>query len=458
MARQILLNAFVVNRPVHQSPGLWRHPADRSTDYKTLEHWTTLARTLERGCFDAVFLADGIGTNETYGASIDAALRHGSMVPTNDPVPLIAAMALVTRDLAFAVTGNVSFEPPYLFARRLSTLDQLTGGRIGWNIVTGTQNSGAKGMGRSGIVVHDTRYDIAEEYLSLVYRLWEESWEDDAVVVDRPNGVFARPEKVHRIRHEGEHSRLDAVHLTEPSPQRTPVLFQAGASNRGREFAARHAECVFLSGPSEGFLRGVIADVRERATQLGRDPADILFFPMITVIVGATEEEARAKHDEYRAFVSDEGSIVQFSGWTGIDFSGHDLDAPLRFQALDTGVRSALESFTTADPDRVWTLREVARHVGIGGRGPVVVGSPTQVADELQHWLAATGADGFNLAYVLMPQSFVDFVDLVVPELQRRGIYKRSYADGTFREKLFGAGRARLPASHPAARSRRPLA
>lgn len=450
-SRQLRFNAFVVNRPVHQSPGLWRHPQDRSTDYKSLEHWAEFARTLERGLIDAVFFADGIGANETYGGSIDAALRHGSMVPTNDPLALVSAMALVTRHLGFAVTANLSYETPYLLARRLSTLDQLTRGRLGWNIVTGTHDSGARGMGRSGVVAHDTRYDIADEYMSLVYRLWEASWEDDAVVADKAGGLFARPEKVHRIVHEGEHYRLDAVHLTEPSPQRTPVLFQAGASRRGREFAARHAEGVFLSGPGIPFVQRVIADVRERAAALGRNPAELLFFPMITVIAGRTESEARAKYDDYRSYISEEGSIVQFSGWTGVDFSGHDLDAPLQFQELDTGVRSALESFTTGDPDRIWTLREVARHVGIGGRGPVLVGSASQVADELQHWAEATGADGFNLAYVVMPQTFTDFVDLVVPELQRRGVYKRAYAEGTFREKLYGAGRSMLRAPHPAA-------
>lgn len=451
-ARQLRFNAFVVNRPVHQSPGLWRHPDDCSTQYKTLAHWVALAQVLERGLVDAVFFADSIGANEVYGGSIDAALRHGSMVPTADPAALIPAMALATRHLGFAVTANVSFEAPYLLARRLSTLDQLTGGRLGWNIVTGTQDSGAKGMGRERLTAHDTRYDIAEEYMSLVYRLWEGSWEDDAVVADKAGGVFARPEKVHRITHRGEHFHLDAIHLTEPTPQRTPVLFQAGASARGREFAARHAEGVFLSGPGIPFIRGVIQDVRERAAGFGRDPSDLLFFPMVTVVAGATGSEARAKYEDYQSYISDEGSIVQFSGWTGVDFSGHDLDAPLQFQALDSGVRSALEAFTTGDRERVWTLRDVARHVGIGGRGPVLVGSASQVADELQHWAEATGADGFNLAYALMPRSYVDFVDLVVPELQRRGVYKHSYAEGTWREKLGGG--ARLPSTHPAAQYR----
>lgn len=450
MTKEIRFNAFVVNRPVHQSPGLWRHPRDRSTSYQDLGYWVELARTLERGRFDTVFLADGIGVNDVYGGGIEAALRHGSQVPTNDPILLIPAMAHATRDLGFAVTGNLSFEQPYLFARRLSTLDQLTRGRLAWNIVTGKSAAGAKGLGR-GIVAHDRRYDIADEFMEVVYKLWEGSWEDDAVLWDREAGIFADPAKVHRVRHDGEHYRLDAIHLTEPSPQRTPLLFQAGGSQRGRQFAARHAEGIFLAAPSKTVAGAVVRDVRRRAAENGRDPAELLFFPLVTVITGETEREAKAKLADYQSYISHEGALVLFSGWTGIDLAGRDPDEVLRFENRDNGVVSTIEAFTTADPDRSWTLREIARHAGIGGQGPVIVGSPTQVADELQSWVEEVGADGFNLAYAVAPDSYVDFVDLVVPELQRRGACKRDYAPGTLREKLYGPGRARLSAPHPAA-------
>lgn len=450
MPKQIRFNAFVVNRPVHQSPGLWRHPRDRSTDYRSLAYWLDLAKLLEQGKFDAIFLADGIGPNDVYGGNLDAALKHGSQIPTNDPMVLISAMATVTRNLGFAVTGNLSFESPYLFARRLSTLDQLTDGRIGWNIVTGKSAAGARGMGRE-IAPHDQRYDIADDFMEAVYKLWESSWEDESVLWDRERGIFADARKVHKVRHDGPAFRLDAVHLTEPSPQRTPLLFQAGGSPRGRVFAARHAEGIFLAAPTKTVAAKLVADVRARAAANGRNPADLLFFPLATVIVGETSDAARAKHAEYRRYISHEAALVTFSGWTGIDLAGRDLDEVLTYEDRDNGVVSTIEAFTKADPDRRWTLREIAEHVGIGGQGPVIVGSPAEVADELESWVEDVGIDGFNLAYVVAPETYADIVTLLVPELQRRGRYKQDYAPGPFREKLYGPGRARLTAPHPAA-------
>jgi len=447
MSREIRFNAFMVGRPVHQSPGLWRHPRDRSTSYKQLSYWVETAQLLERGLFDAIFLADGIGPNVTCGGNIDAALRHGTMIPTNDPWSLIPAMAFATQHLGFAVTGNLSFEAPYLFARRISTLDQLTNGRLGWNIVTGSSASGARGMGRE-LVEHDTRYDIGDEFMSIVYRLWEDSWEDDAVKWDAKTGVFADPSKVHSISHHGTYFDIDAVHLTEPSPQRTPVLFQAGSSERGRRFAADHAECVFLSGPSKTVIARVVRDVRERAAAQGRDPSRILFFPMMTIIVGETEEAAKSKLADYQSYISYDAAIVLFSAFTGIDYSTRDPDSLITYEKGRTGPASAIESFTTADPDRKWTLREVANHIALGGRGPLLVGSPTQVADELQGWMQDTDVDGFNLAYVLAPETYTDIVNLLIPELQRRGVYKTEYRPGTLREKLFGEGHAHIESTH----------
>lgn len=448
--KEIRLNAFEMNSVVHQSPGLWAHPRDRAETYRDLEHWTTLARILERGKFDGIFLADVLGVYDVYGGSADVALKYGVQVPVNDPSLLIPAMALVTEHLGFGVTCTLSYEPPYSFARRMSTLDHLTKGRVAWNIVTGYLESAAKGMGLRAQLGHDQRYDMADEYMEVVYKLWEGSWEDGAVRRDRQAGIFADPAKVHKIRHEGPYYRVDAIHLCEPSPQRTPVLFQAGASGRGRDFAAAHAECVFISGPRKEVVAPYVADLRRRAALRGRGPADIAVFAMATVITGRDASEAAAKHEEYRRYVNHEAALALFSGWTGIDFSKYALDDPLRHVETDA-IRSAVEAFTSGDRSRVWTVRELAEHVAIGGRGPVLVGSPSQIADELVAWVEATDIDGFNLAYAVMPETFADFVDLVVPELQRRGVYKRDYRSGTLRQKLFGADRARLPENHPGA-------
>lgn len=451
MRKEIRVNAFAIQSPVHHSPGLWRHPADRSLEYNTLEYWTDLAQILERGKFDALFIADSMATNDVFGGSYDAALSVGAQVPKLDPIVSVSAMALVTEHLGFGVTSNALYELPYPFARRMSTLDHLTKGRIGWNIVTGHTVSGSKAVGQTSLTPHDQRYDMADEYLQAVYALWEASWDDDAVLRDRARRAFADPAKVRRVTHKGEHFHVDAIHLAEPSPQRTPVLFQAGASARGRSFAATHAECIFVSGPTPQVIGPVVADTRRRAAEAGRDPRELLFFSMATVIVGATEEEARAKLADYRRYINPQAALILFSGWTGIDFSKHDLDAPIRFDDRTQGLVSALEAFSIADPDRVWTVRELAEHNAIGGRGPVFLGSPQQVADQIEAWVEATDVDGLNLSYAITPAGFADFGTYVVPELQRRGRFKRDYAPGTLREKLYGPGRSRLPASHPAA-------
>jgi FMN-dependent oxidoreductase (nitrilotriacetate monooxygenase family) len=452
MPREILINAFHMNTVGHQSPGLWAHPRDQSRRYTELAYWTELARTLERGLIDGLFLADVLGVYDVYGGTRDAALRHAVQVPVNDPLMLVPAMALVTEHLGFGVTCTLSYEPPYPFARRMSTLDHLTRGRIGWNIVTGYLESAAKGMGLPKQAGHDRRYDIAEDYMQAVYKLWEGSWADDAVRRDAQARVYTDPAKVRPVRHDGEFYKLEAIHLSEPSPQRTPVLYQAGASGRGRGFAADHAECVFINGPSQQVVAPYVTDIRARAEAAGRAGGDIRIFTLATVIVAPDSEAARAKLAEYRGFVDHQASLTLLSGWTGIDFSRYALDDVLTHVKTEA-MHSAVESFTSADPGRTWTVRELAEHVAIGGRGPVFVGSASEVADQLESWSGITGVDGFNLAYAVMPESFTDFVDLVVPELQRRGRYKRAYRPGTLREKLFGHG-PRLPATHPAARVR----
>jgi long-chain alkane monooxygenase len=451
MPKEIRFNAFEMNCVAHQSPGLWRHPRDRSRDYRRLGGWIALARTLERGFFDGLFLADVLGVYDVFGGGPEAALRHATQTPVNDPLLLVPAMAAATEHIGFGVTVTLSYEPPFPFARRMSTLDHLTEGRIGWNVVTGYLDSAAKGLGQGGQRAHDDRYAVAEDYMEVVYRLWEGSWADDAVVADAEQGVFTRPERVRRVRHDGPHYQLDALHLSEPSPQRTPVLYQAGTSPAGRAFAARHAECVFMSGPSKKVIAPRVAAIRKLAVEAGRDPADVLMFAMMTVIVAPTESEAQAKLADYRRYTDPEGALTLMSGWTGVDFSRLDPDQIVEHVENEAG-RTAMENITRADPDRRWTVREVAEHVSIGGIGPVIVGSPVTVADQLENWVEETGIDGFNLAFAVRPETFVDVVDLVVPELQRRGRYKTAYAKGTLREKLFG--RARLDDRHPATRHR----
>jgi alkanesulfonate monooxygenase len=449
MPRQIRLNAFDMNCVGHQSPGLWRHPRDRSAEYKSVKYWTDVARILERGKFDGLFIADALGVYDVYGGNVDSALRNSTQVPVNDPCLLVSAMAMVTEHLGFGITCTLSFEPPYPFARRMSSLDHLTDGRIGWNIVTGYLNSAAKGVSGTDQTSHDTRYAIGNEYMEVMYKLWEGSWEHDAVVRDRASGIFTHPGKVHKVHHDGEYFRVHAIHLSEPSPQRSPLLYQAGASAKGIAFAATHAECVFIAAPTKRVLAPRVAELRRGVRAQGRAESDVLIFTLMTVIVGRTDAEAKAKYAEYRGYISHEGALTLMAGWTGIDFAEYDLDEPIKY-IKNESIHSAVEALTSADPDRVWTVRELAEFGGIGGLGPVVVGSPRRVADALQRWVEETDIDGFNLAYAVTPETFQDIVELLVPELQRRGVYKTEYAPGTLREKLFGRG-PHLEAPHPGA-------
>jgi len=268
-------------------------------------------------------------------------------------------------------------------------------------------------------------------------------------VRDRLKGVYTDPTKVHPIAHRGQYFNVPGFHMCEPSAQRTPVLFQAGSSGRGKVFAATHAECVFLAAPTRAIIRRNVDDVRARADAVGRDGSAILTFAMFTVIVGKTSEEAQQKYARYRQHADLDGAAALLAGWTGIDLSTYDRQQVLEYFATDAG-QSALASFSTADPSRQWTVGEVIDYVSLGGRGPVIVGSPTEAADEMEAWMAETGLDGFNLTYATMPGTFEDVVDLLVPELRRRGCYRDAYTPGSYREKLFGDG-ARLPVTHPGA-------
>jgi FMN-dependent oxidoreductase (nitrilotriacetate monooxygenase family) len=450
MSKTIHFNAFEMNCVGHQSPGMWTHPRDRSSQYKDLEYWTDLAQILEKGFFDGIFIADVIGYYDVYKGSNYRAIHQAAQIPVNDPLQLAAPIAMVTKHLGIGITASTSFEHPYTFARRLSTADHHTKGRVGWNIVTSYLESGAKNISEGGLRKHANRYEVAAEYVEVLYKLFEGSWEEDAVVRDRGNRVFTHPEKVHEIGHRGKYFDVPGYHLCEPSPQRTPVLYQAGASGPGKAFAARHAECVFVAAPTREVLKDYVADVRRQAAEAGRDPDDMLIYNLVTVIVDETDAKAQAKFDEYRRYTSYDGSLVFMSGWTGVDF-GQYAPTDLVRKVETNAIVSAIEHL--AGGAKSWTVDELAAWGGIGGMGPVFVGSAETVADILQSWVEQTGVDGFNLAYAVAHETFEDVVHYLVPELQRRGVYRTEYTPGTLREKLFGKGRL-LPPGHPAARFR----
>ncbi|MBI6944354.1 LLM class flavin-dependent oxidoreductase [Pseudomonas putida] len=449
MAKQILLNAFNMNCIGHINHGLWTHPRDNSTQYKSLSYWIDLARLLERGLFDGLFIADIVGTYDVYGKSLDVTLKESIQLPVNDPLLLVSAMAAATRHLGFGLTANLTYEAPYLFARRLSTLDHLSNGRVGWNIVTGYLDSAARAMGLEHQPEHDRRYDQADEYLQVLYKLLEGSWADDAVVEDRQRRVYAEPEKVRKVSHLGEFYKVEGYHLCEPSPQRTPVLFQAGSSPRGLAFAGNHAECVFISGQDKAATRAQVDKVRAAAQAAGRDPQAVKVFMGITVIVAPTEQLAQAKYAEYLRHASPEAGVAHFAASTGIDFAAYELDEP-----IGASKGNAIQSATRQLQENAWTRRRLLEQHALGGRYVTLVGSPEQVAEHLIAWIDETGLDGFNLTRTVTPESYEDFIDLVVPQLQQRGRYKTAYAEGTLREKLFQSDHPHLPVDHPGSRYR----
>ncbi|EMD93192.1 hypothetical protein COCC4DRAFT_79572 [Bipolaris maydis ATCC 48331] len=452
--KKLIINAFVEMCSGHQSPGLWKHPDDRSHEFNNIDHWVDLAKLLEEAKVHGVFIADVLGGYDVYNGNLDAAIRSGAQWPVNEPLAVVSAMAAATKSIGFGVTVSTTYEQPYHLARRLSTVDHLTKGRLGWNIVTSYLDSAARNMGMKEQLPHDERYAQAEEYVKVMYKLFESSWRDDAVVRDRKKSMFSDPDRVRQINHKGKYFEVPGPHICQPSPQRTPLILQAGASKAGKSFAAQNAEAIFVSAHAPVVCKGNIAEIRDvAATQFGRDRHSIKFLALVTPIIGRTEEEAQAKLAEYRKYASLEGALALFCGWTGIDLGKYGDEEELR-HVDSNAVRSTVEGFARFSPGTSkWTKHTVAEHISIGGIGPIFVGTPSQIADGFQVWVDEADVDGFNIAYALFPQSFKDVVELLLPELRKRGIFWDDYAvpGGTYRENFYGTkGQTGPPDEHVA--------
>ncbi len=453
MTKEMRINGFTQCCINHHSEGQWKHPLDGSSrGYRDVGYWVDLARLLERGCFDSLFLADVHGTYSVYRGSRDTAVRHGVQFPSNDPTVIIPAMAHATRYLGFACTFSTTYFAPYQTAKLFSTLDHLTSGRIAWNVVTSYLADANANFGITEELTHDERYDRADEYMEVVYKLWEHSWEEDAVQRDAIRDVFTDPRKVHQIDHVGRWFSVPGPHMCEPSPQRTPMLFQAGQSGRGTAFAARHAEAIFCVYPNLGACAKGASKLRAAVAAAGREPGEVKICQGVTVVVAPTDAEARLKLETCRRYASPEGALALFSGWAGVDVSAIQSDRQLD-QFASNAIQGLLTFFKDVDPERRWTMADIGEFMSVGSIMPKIVGSPQTVADELERWMDEGEVDGFNLVPVTQPGGFRDFVDLVVPELQRRGRMRPRYETTTLREHYFGPGHARLPGGHVAHRS-----
>ncbi|MEE8664678.1 MAG: NtaA/DmoA family FMN-dependent monooxygenase [Acetobacter sp.] len=442
--KQLKVNLFEMACVSHIVHGMWTAPDNNRHRFGEMAFWLEQARLAEDAGFDAIFLADVIGVYDRFNG-LDPALRLGVQIPNLDPLSLIPAMAAVTTRLGFAATFSTTYEPPFAFARRMSTLDLLTEGRVGWNIVTSYLPNAARNFGLADEIEHDERYERAEEYLEVLYKLWEQSWDEDALAIDRENAVFTHPDRVHYINHKGRHHQVEGPHLVQPTRQRTPVLFQATGSTRGLKFAARHAEAVFIGGRTREEIRQNIAQTREQASLNGRNPNDLKFYVMAGLIAGKTEVEAQEKLSRYRERYSVEAAHVHAQA--EIDLRNFDRSLTIG-EALEKSGRPFGNMGRRFGPDQ--TIGSALDQIASFEQGRFfIAGTPSQIADAVEDWLDEDGIDGINLRQYHTFETARDFGELIAPELRKRGrLPERNSPPETFRHRLFGFDR--LPTSHPA--------
>ena len=433
---RIHLNMMLMNNPVTHKMGGWADEGDEHfASMGDLKAWAATARKLERGLFDSIFFADTPAPSDGYEGGQEAAIRYAVNWPSHDPMPLIAAMAAATDHLGFAVTLSTTGNHPYLAVRRLSTLDYVSQGRIGWNIVTGHNRAEGRAVA-SPVLPHDERYDAADEFMDVCYALWQ-SIGPEALVLDRERRIFGDPSQVARVEYSGKYYQCSAYGAVLPSAQGRPVIFQAGASGRGMQFAARHAEGLFAVQSHLDGMQRYAQQIRAAYAAQGRDPATARVMFGIQPVIASTEAEARALARQMREEVPLEAGLARLSGSLGLDFGQFDPDA--RFTELkNEGSQGMMAAFAMPVNGVVPTVRDVAINFGLSVGMMRVIGTPDQVATQIEDLWRQSGCHGFNISPARIPSSIDEFVDTVVPILQQRGVYHDRYPGRTFRENLLG--------------------
>lgn len=418
-------------RPASIHTAGWRYPGSFADANFNFKHHVRFAKTLERGRFDALFMADHLALMNMPMP----ALMRSATVTSFDPLTLLPALAAVTDHLGLMATASTSYNEPYHVARKFASLDHLSGGRAGWNVVTSANPDEARNFGRDEHLEHDERYRRGREFIDVVTGLWD-SWEDDAFLRNQESGFYFDPEKLHPLHHEGDHFSVHgALNVARPI-QGWPVIVQAGASEAGRQLAAETAEVVFGASSELGDAQRYYADVKARTEQCGRNREAIKILPGCFVVIGETEKEAKEKKRRLDSLVHPESSISTLSVLLGHDISGFDLDGPLPELPETNASQSARKKLTELAARDQLTLGQLAQHVG-GSFGVLeMVGTPKTIADEMETWLESEACDGFNIMFPYLPGGLDDFVERIVPELQRRGIFRREYEGETLRENL----------------------
>jgi alkanesulfonate monooxygenase len=426
--KQLKLGAFM--RPVSLHAGAWRYPGAYPDANFNFKHIVSFAQKLERAKFDAFFMADHLAV---LNMPIEA-LRRSHTVTSFEPFTLLSALAAVTERIGLVATASTTFDAPYHIARRFASLDHISGGRAGWNIVTTSNPDAALNFGMEEHMEHDERYVRAREFYDVVTGLWD-SFADDAFIRDTESGIFFDPDKMHVLAHRGEELKVRGpLNIARP-PQGWPVIVQAGQSDAGRQLAAETAEVVFAAPRDLDTAKPMYADIKGRMAKVGRDPDHLKILPAAFIVVGDTVEDAKAKRAKLDGFVHYDSAIAQLSITLGHDASKFDPDAALPEIPETNASKSGREQTIRLAQKENLTVRQLAQRLG-GYGGLAFVGTPATIADEMQQWLDEQGSDGFNVVFPYLPQGLDDVVERVVPELQRRGLFRQEYEGTTLRDHL----------------------
>ena len=429
--KRMILSAFFFN-PQGDHRISWRHPRASLREVYDLPYFQSLAAAGEAARLDAIFVADHVGMWDTYESNI----AHYAN-PRLEPITLLSALAAVTSHIGLLATASATYTEPYNLARMFASLDHLSHGRAGWNVVTSSMPEEAMNFGFDGNIDHGNRYERASEYLDVVKALWD-SVEDEALLLDRQTGAFADPQRIHRIAHAGKYLKIRGPLNVPRPPQGYPVIVQAGSSDDGKNLAARHVDVHFAVMRSIEEGQRYRADFDARLAAAGREPQDLKILPGIHPVVASSRDEAKEKEEFLQTLVPERIGVDLVSSWCGIDVSGFPIDGPLPpLPAIETydGQRSNLERMK-AFAEQGLSIREIAYRLINAGAVPSVIGTPADVADQLEAWFTAGAADGFNLMFPLLPEDWLQFCMQVVPELQRRGLAQTEYRGDTLRERL----------------------
>jgi FMN-dependent oxidoreductase (nitrilotriacetate monooxygenase family) len=431
MGRRMHLAGFLIAGPVAHSHALWRNPA-HAVPFLSTAYYVDIAQTLERGKFDLIFFADRLAIADRFGNDKAIGIRHGDQDSTRmDPVPILGALAATTDHIGLGATRSTTYDQPYHLAREFRTLDHLSNGRAAWNVVTSMNDGEALNFGIESHLDHDRRYDRADEFMELIGKLWD-SWEPDALILDRQQGVYADPDKVHYVRHEGRYFKSRGPLNIPAGPQGRPVIIQAGASDRGRTFAAKWAEVIFNISPTREHMRRATAGIREEVARIGRPEGACKVLTAVMPFVGPTEAAAVEKRDQTNALVDPLVGLSTLSAHSNIDLGQLDLDAQVD-ELSSSGTQSLIAMAARIAKDQRMTLRDIGRRYGESVLVPQLCGTAAQIAEQLADVFTSGDADGFVISPAFLPDSFADFVGSVVPELQRMGVFRREYETSTLR-------------------------